>query len=240
MHRNYATKKAFKIRAVFLVRNSRIMHQSPGKYRLRSVCPSGWRVAGPSGMSRPAAPECSAAPRPSRGGAHRTRWENCGGGENIRPPAVGKNLQPLHSSSCHQVRIACKLPPAVNAASSAMIAMLSRSSAAHRARSRDNSAAKDLARAKIAHAVAASSLRQGFGRQARAFFRRLYHVEREMPSASHGCFAGRRGPIPCALRQRSERKRAFSRRSESVIMGRSFRKAGSVALFVTGCVCCRS
>jgi len=25
-----------------------------------------------------------------------------------------------------------------------------------------------------------------------AFFRRLYHVERETPSASHGCFAGRR------------------------------------------------
>ena len=46
---------------------------------------------------------------------------------------------------------------------------------------------------------------------------RLYHVERETPSASHGCFAGRLGPMPCARRHRSERKRAFSRRSASVI-----------------------
>jgi hypothetical protein len=71
-----------------------------------------------------------------------------------------------------------------------MIAMLSRSSAAHRARSRANAAAKDSARAKMADAVAAS----------RAFLRRLYRVLRDMPSASHGCFAGRLGPIPCARR----------------------------------------
>jgi hypothetical protein len=48
-----------------------------------------------------------------------------------------------------------------------MIAMLSRSSAAHRARSRVNEAAKDSARVKIAHAAAAS----------RAFLRRPYHAE---------------------------------------------------------------
>lgn len=92
-----------------------------------------------------------------------------------------------------------------------MIAIVSRSSAAHRARSRVNSAAKDSARAKIAHAVAAS----------RARFCRLYHVERLTPSASHGCLAGRLGPIPCARRQRSERKRAFSRRSSSVCFVRN-------------------
>jgi hypothetical protein len=39
---------------------------------------------------------------------------------------------------------------------------------------------------------------------------------REIPSASHGRCAGRLGPMPCARRQRSERKRAFSRRSASV------------------------
>ena len=93
--------------------------------------------------------------------------------------------------------------------SSAMIAMLSRSSAAHRARSRVNAAAKDSARSREARTKAAS----------RAFLRRLYHVERLTPSAIYGCFAGRRGPMPCALRQRSERKRAFSRRSASVIAG---------------------
>jgi hypothetical protein len=75
--------------------------------------------------------------------------------------------------------------PDANAARSAMIAMLSRSSAAHRARSRVNAAAKDSARAKMAHAVAAS----------RALLRRLYHVERLTPAASQGCFAGRRGMI---------------------------------------------
>jgi hypothetical protein len=103
------------------------------------------------------------------------------------------------------------IPPAAYAVSSAMMAMLSRSSAAQRARSRVNSAAKDSARAKIAHAVAAS----------RALLRRLYHVEREMPSASQGCFAGRRGPMPCALRHRSERSRFFSRRSSSVCFVRN-------------------
>jgi hypothetical protein len=97
-----------------------------------------------------------------------------------------------------------------------MICMLSRSSAAHRARSRVNAAAKDSARAKMAHAVAAS----------RARLRRLYHVERLTPSASQGCFAGRLGPMPCALRQRCERKRSFSRRSASVIVA-VFRVTGS-------------
>jgi hypothetical protein len=38
-----------------------------------------------------------------------------------------------------------------------------------------------------------------------------------MPKASHGRCAGRLGMIPCARRQRSERNRAFSRRS-SVVM----------------------
>jgi hypothetical protein len=114
-------------------------------------------------------------------------------------------------SSRHQVRMACKPPPAAYAVSSAMMVIVSRSSAAHRARSRVNAAAKASARAKIAHAVAAS----------RAFLRRLYHVERDMPSASHGCLAGRLGPMPCARRQRSERKRAFSRRSASVCFVRN-------------------
>jgi 7-keto-8-aminopelargonate synthetase-like enzyme len=63
-------------------------------------------------------------------------------------PHLSASSKNRHSLSCHQVRIACKLPPAVNAASSAMIAMLSRSSAAQRARSRVNATAKDSARAK--------------------------------------------------------------------------------------------
>jgi hypothetical protein len=54
---------------------------------------------------------------------------------------------------------------------------------------------EDSARSNITHVVAAS----------RAFLRRLYHVERLTPAASHGCFAGRRGPMPCARRHRSER-----------------------------------
>jgi hypothetical protein len=49
-----------------------------------------------------------------------------------------------------------------------MIGMLSRSSAAHRARSRVNAAAKDSARSREARTKAAS----------RALLRRLYHVER--------------------------------------------------------------
>jgi hypothetical protein len=55
-----------------------------------------------------------------------------------------------------------------------------------------------------------------------AIFRTLaflrYHVDREHPAASHGRCAGRLGPIPCALRQRSDRRRFFSRFSSSVIM----------------------
>jgi hypothetical protein len=39
---------------------------------------------------------------------------------------------------------------------------------------------------------------------------------REMSKASHGRCAGRLGPIPRALRQRSERSRFFSRRSSGV------------------------
>jgi hypothetical protein len=119
--------------------------------------------------------------------------DNCSGGENTKPLPVCKNR---HSLTCHQVRMACKLPPAVNAASSAMIAMLSRSSAPHRARSRVNAAAKDSARSREARTVVAS----------RAVLRRLYYVEREIPSASQGRCAGCRGPMPCAPHQRSERK----------------------------------
>jgi hypothetical protein len=89
--------------------------------------------------------------------------------------------------------------------------MDSRSSAAHRARSRVNAAAKASARSREACAYATDAA-------CWACLRRLYHVDRETPSASHGCFAGRLGPMPCALRQRSERKRAFSRRSASVIV----------------------
>jgi hypothetical protein len=137
------------------------------------------------------------------------------GGPRERPPGGG--LFP--AAGQYASPDAPEIVPGISAASSARIAMLSRSSAAHRARSRVNAAAKDSARAKIAHAVAAS----------RAFFRRLYHVERLTPSASHGCFAGRLGPIPCALRHRSERKRAFSRRSASVIVA-VFRVTGSPVL----------
>ena len=86
-----------------------------------------------------------------------------------------------------------------------MIAIVSRSSAAQRVRSRVNAVAKASARSKVAHACATAA---GSGTR----LRRLYHVERETPSASHGRCGGRLGPIPCARRQRSERKRAFSRR----------------------------
>lgn len=103
-------------------------------------------------------------------------------------------------------RIAHAVPPDASAVSSARMAMLSRSSASQRSRSRANAAAKACARCK-AQATAAS----------RPFLRRLYHVERPMPSVSRGCFAGCLGPMPCALRHRSERKRFFSRRSASVI-----------------------
>jgi hypothetical protein len=40
-------------------------------------------------------------------------------------------------------------------------------------------------------------------------------VEREQPASSHGLCAGLRGPIPCARRQRSQRRRL---RSRGVIM----------------------
>ncbi len=86
-----------------------------------------------------------------------------------------------------------------------MIGIVSRSSAAQRARSRVNAVAKASARSKVARACATAA---GSGTR----LRRLYHVERETPSASHGRCGGRLGPIPCARRQRSERKRAFSRR----------------------------
>jgi hypothetical protein len=71
--------------------------------------------------------------------------------------------------------------------------MDSRSSAAHRLRSRAKAAAKASARSSVAHAQATAAA-------CRARCLRLYQVERETPSASHGCFAGRRGPMPCALR----------------------------------------
>jgi hypothetical protein len=100
--------------------------------------------------------------------------------------------------------------------------MLSCSSAAQRERSRVNAAAKASARSRVAREQATAA-----ACRARCF--RLYHVDREMPSASHGRFAGRRGPMPCARRHRSEQKRFFSRRSASVIIGSLFRKVGSVA-----------
>lgn len=107
---------------------------------------------------------------------------------------VRKGWEPWHEKR--------RLPPAAAyAVSSAMIAMLSRSSAVHRTRSRVNSATKDSARAKIAHVVAAS----------RARLRRLYHVERLTPSASHCCFAGRRGPMVRGATARKNR-REFARR----------------------------
>jgi hypothetical protein len=123
------------------------------------------------------------------------------------PGKLGGVAQCARDMPSHGAEIAL----AAYAVSSAMIAIVARSSAAHRARSRVNSAAKDSARAKIADAVAAS----------RARLRRMYHVERLTPAASHGCFAGRLGPIPCARRQRSERKRFFSRRSASVCFVRN-------------------
>jgi hypothetical protein len=43
-------------------------------------------------------------------------------------------------------------------------------------------------------------------------------VERETPKASHGRSAGLRGPMPCARRQRSERRRFASRRSVAVMI----------------------
>ena len=65
--------------------------------------------------------------------------------------------------------------PAVSAVSSARIDMLSRSSAAHRARSRVNAATKASARSRVAHAQATAVA-------CRARCLRLYHVEREIPS----------------------------------------------------------
>jgi Family of unknown function (DUF5681) len=47
---------------------------------------------------------------------------------------------------------------------------------------------------------------------------RRYQVLRDIPSASHGRCAGFLGIIPCARRQRSERKRAFSRLSAAVMI----------------------
>jgi hypothetical protein len=57
--------------------------------------------------------------------------------------------------------------------------------------------------------------------------------ERLTPAASHGCFAGRLGRYPCALRQRSERRRAFSRRSASVIL--QFSGVGLACARITTC-----
>jgi hypothetical protein len=55
------------------------------------------------------------------------------------------------------------------------------------------------------------------GRPARPAHEIAFAAEREIPSASHGRCAGRLGMIPCALRQRSEHNRAFSRRSAAVM-----------------------
>jgi hypothetical protein len=86
--------------------------------------------------------------------------------------------------------------------------------ATHLSRSRLNAAARLSARANIAWLCAALAANTS---RSRACFRRLYHVEREIPSASHGRCAGRLGMIPCARRQRSERSRALSRRSATVV-----------------------
>jgi hypothetical protein len=66
--------------------------------------------------------------------------------------------------------------------------MVSRSSAAQRARSRVNAVAKASARSKVARACAAAAA-------SGTRLRRLYHFERETPSASHGRRGGRR-PYP--------------------------------------------
>jgi hypothetical protein len=55
--------------------------------------------------------------------------------------------------------------------------------------------------------------------------------DRLIPSASHGRCTGLRGPMPCARRQRSDRRRAFSRRSAAVmgplrLFGTNRRKRG--------------
>jgi len=93
-----------------------------------------------------------------------------------------------------------------------MIAAIAFSAAAHRSRSRESCAAKDSARSIVrstearAHCPAVAS---------RVFARLRYHVDRLIRSASHGRCAGRLGPIPCARRQRSLRRRV---RSRGVIM----------------------
>ncbi len=100
-----------------------------------------------------------------------------------------------------------------------MIAIVSRSSAAHRARSCLKAAAKASAHSRLARVQATAAA-------SRACFLRLYHVDLETPAANHGLCAGRLGPMPCALRQRSDRKRAFSRRSASVIVWPIFARCG--------------
>jgi hypothetical protein len=139
---------------------------------------------------------------------------------SARPPVRGtaqeRDAEIFSGTEIHEglnARETIALPgaAAAYAVSSARIALLSRSHAAHRARSRVNAAAKDPARSREALAQAAAAA-------CRARCVRLYHVEREMPSASQGRCAGRRGPIPCALRHRSDRRRFFSRRSTSVMI----------------------
>ena len=76
--------------------------------------------------------------------------------------------------------------------------------------SRRNRASCQSRRSNTASRAAAT---RAYASRSRACFRRLYQVEREIPSARHGRAALRLGMIPCALRQRSERRRAFSRRS---------------------------
>ena len=71
-----------------------------------------------------------------------------------------------------------------------MIAMVSRSSAAQRARSRVNAVAKASARSKVAHVHVLTAAASG------TRLRRLYHVERETPSASHGPLRGPFWPYP--------------------------------------------
>jgi hypothetical protein len=123
------------------------------------------------------------------------------------------------------VRYAAGWEECVSAVSSARMVIVSRSSAAHRARSRVNAAAKASARCKEAHANATEAA-------SRARLRRLYHVLRETPSASHGRCAGRLGPMPCALRHLSERRRAFSRRSASILQ---FSRVGLACARITTC-----
>jgi len=96
-----------------------------------------------------------------------------------------------------------------------MIAMLSRSSAAHRAQVAVKRAAKDSARAKMALLVAAS----------RASCAACNHVERLTPAASQGPVRAVSSYPRAPSRQRSERKRITVRRLTGSGTGNTMKKA---------------